>query len=246
MFPLKDEIRSESTPWLTWLLITVNAAVFSYELSLGEALNDLAMTHGLVPWKMTRGISENGFSVQDNVTPWVTSMFLHGGWLHFLGNMWFLYIFGDNVEDRLGRGRYLALYLSGGLLAALTQVVASPASPLPMVGASGAIAAVMGAYVVLYPRARVFSVIPIFILFYFVRIPAFIFIGVWFGLQFLQGYASLLAGTETGGVAWWAHIGGLLGGILLALILRSGTRPRAKRDFRRGSVNVIRGPWGRR
>jgi membrane associated rhomboid family serine protease len=243
MFPLRDEIKSESTPWLTWLLIALNSAVFFYELSLGEALNNLVMNYGLVPWKMTRGISENGFSVQDNVVPWVTSMFLHGGWLHFLGNMWFLYIFGDNVEDRLGRGRYLALYLSGGLLAALTQVVASPASPVPMVGASGAIAAVMGAYLVLYPRARVFSVIPIFILLYFVRIPAFIFIGIWFGLQFLQGYASLLAGNESAGVAWWAHIGGLLGGVLLACILRSGTRPRGRRDFRRGSVNVVRGPW---
>lgn len=246
MFPIRDEIKSETTPWVNYVIIALNAALFAYELSLGDLLNEFVAQYGLVPWKMTRGISANGFSVRDNVVPWISSMFLHGGWLHFLGNMWFLHIFGDNVEDRLGRGRFVALYLSGGLLAGLAQVIAAPGSPVPMVGASGAIAAVMGAYVILYPRAKVLSVVPIFILLYFFRIPAFVFIGIWFALQFLQGYASVLSDVQGGGVAWWAHVGGLVAGVVLALILRSGTRPRGSREFRHRSVNVIKGPWKQR
>ena len=243
MFPLRDEIKCETIPWLNYLLMAANGAVFAYELSLGDALEGFLFTYGLVPWEMTRGIAENGFAPKTHVVTWFSSMFLHGGWLHILGNMWFLHIFGDNVEDRLGRTRFLVLYLSGGLVAGLAQVISSPGSAVPMVGASGAISAVVGAYFVLYPRARVLTVVPIFILFYFVRLPAFIFIGVWFALQMFSGYASLTDGGEGGGVAWWAHIGGFAAGVALALALKSNTRPRKAREAGRNRVNVIRGPW---
>ncbi len=243
MFPLRDEIKSQTIPWLNYLLMAANAAVFAYELSLGDAINGFIFEYGLVPWEMTRGIAENGFAPQTHVFTWFSSMFLHGGWLHILGNMWFLHIFGDNVEDRLGRTRFIVLYLSGGLVAGLAQVISSPGSAMPMVGASGAISAVVGAYFVLYPKAKVLTVVPIFILFYFIRLPAFLFIGVWFALQMFSGYASLTEGGDGGGVAWWAHIGGFAAGVVLALTLKSGTTPRKARQSRTGSYNVVRGPW---
>lgn len=245
MFPLRDEIKSETVPWLNYLLMAANAAVFAYELSLEDALGGFIFEYGLVPWEMTRGIAENGFAPQIHILTWFSSMFLHGGWLHILGNMWFLHIFGDNVEDRLGRSRFIVLYLSGGLIAGLAQVMSDPGSAVPMVGASGAISAVVGAYFVLYPKARVLTVVPIFILFYFIRLPAFFFIGVWFALQMFSGYASLTEGGEGGGVAWWAHIGGFAAGVILALVLKSNTKPRKARQSRTGSYNVVRGPWRR-
>ena len=194
---------------------------------------------GLIPWNMTSGLSQNGFSVSANVVPWFSSMFIHGGWLHILGNMWFLYLFGDNVEGRLGKGRFLVLYLCGGLVAGLAQVISSPGEVTPMVGASGAVSALLGAYLVLYPRAKVLTLIPIFILFYFVNLPAFIFIGIWFLIQLLYGYASL--GSTSGSVAWWAHIGGFVSGLFLVLLLKAGTTPRPARELSGGKVNIARG-----
>jgi len=242
VIPLRDNIRASKRPLLNYLLIATNIAVFAHELSLDDKVEEFVMRYGLIPWHMTRGISELGFSVETHVVPWFSSMFVHGGWLHILGNMWFLHIFGDNVEDRLGRARFAVLYVSGGLVAALAQVVAAPGATTPMVGASGAISAVVGAYLLLYPRARVLTLIPIFILFYFAQLPAFVFIGIWFLLQLLSGYAALSEATR-GGVAWWAHIGGFAAGLMLALCLKHGTEQRPTIDFGTRRVNVVKGPW---
>jgi len=243
MIPLRDEIRTSSTPWLNYVLMVANIVVFVYETSLGERLDDFVGVWGLTPWNMTHGISAHGFSVKEHVAPWVTSMFLHGGWVHLIGNMWFLHIFGDNVEDRLGKVRFIVLYLSGGLVAALAQVLSAPGETIPMVGASGAIAGVLGAYLMMYPRAQVLTVVPIFVFLQFVRLPAFIFIGVWFVFQMFSGYAALLSSHSGGGVAWWAHVGGFVAGVLLSLLLKSGTAPRPVREFRSNRYDFVHRRW---
>jgi membrane associated rhomboid family serine protease len=242
MIPIRDEIRTSGRTWLTYVLIAVNVLVFLYETSLGEALDAFVTTWGLVPWNMTHGVAARGFSLREHVLPWLTSMFLHGGWVHLIGNMWFLHIFGDNVEDRLGRPRFVVLYVCGGLVAGLAQVVSSPGDTVPMVGASGAIAAVLGAYLLMYPRARVLTVVPIFIFLQFVRLPAFLFIGIWFVFQMFSGYAALLS-SASGGVAWWAHIGGFVAGLLLCMVLKSGTQARPAREFGPNRYDFVRRSW---
>lgn len=240
MIPLRDNVKAQKLPLANYLLIAVNIAVFAHELTLGDALPAFAREFGLVPWDMTQGIQRDGFSVHRHIVPWFSAMFVHGGWLHLISNLWFLHIFGDNVEDRLGKGRFLVLYLCGGLVAGLAQVVVGPSSDVPMVGASGAISAVVGAYLLFYPRARVLTLIPIFILFYFAQIPAFVFIGIWFFIQVLYGQAALNEATGGGGVAWWAHIGGFLSGLILALVLRTGTHAPQVIEFKGGR----RSPFG--
>jgi hypothetical protein len=175
------------------------------------------------------------------LSPWLTLLtciFLHGGWMHFLGNMWFLFIFGDNVEDRIGHSGYLLFYLFSGVAASGAHLLSNPASDVPTIGASGAIASVMGAYFLLYPRALVLSLIPIVFFFHIVVLPAPVFLGVWFLLQFFQGLGSV-GSVQTTGVAWWAHIGGFVFGFLVAAVLRTvgetrppveATRPRADRS----------------
>lgn len=239
MIPLRDNIKARKAPLINYLLIALNIAVFAHELSLGEGINQLFLDFGLVPYEMTTGLRKNGFSVLGHVVPWFSSMFLHGGWLHLLSNLWFLHIFGDNVEDRLGKGRFLALYLGGGLVAGLAQVIVSPDSTVPMVGASGAISAVVGAYLLLFPSARVLTLIPIFIIFYFAQVPAFVFIGLWFALQVLYGQAALTDATAAGGVAWWAHIGGFVAGLFLALLLRTGSVTPNVIEFKSGKIKAL-------
>jgi membrane associated rhomboid family serine protease len=169
---------------------------------------------GMVPAHV---LSSHGSIHLAGVTTVITSMFLHAGWLHVLGNMLYLYIFGDNVEDRMGHGRYLLFYLLCGICAAAAQLWAAPAARIPMVGASGAIAGVMGAYFCLYPRARIVMLIFLFIFIDFVEVPAFFFLAFWFLLQFMSG---ALSASAQGGVAWWAHIGGFAGGIVLLLFFK--------------------------
>lgn len=243
MIPIRDNIKAQRAPLINYLFITINLTVFFHELSLGDEVGSFLLEYGLVPWNMTRGVAENGLSARAHGVPWFSSMFMHGGWLHLIGNMWFLHIFGDNVEDRLGRLRYVVLFLSGGLVAALAHVISTPASTAPMVGASGAISAVVAAYLVCYPRARILTLFPIFILFFFARIPALLFIGVWFLIQLLYGYTALSAESAGQGVAWWAHIGGFGAGLVLALILRIGTTPRPTRELKGGRINLARGGW---
>jgi membrane associated rhomboid family serine protease len=218
MFPLRDHNPSGSTPFVTFGLIAVNAVVFlGYWLTLTSEtqLNWFFFNWGLVPENVMRGTRFETV---------LTSMFLHGGWMHILGNMWFLWIFGDNLEDEMGHGKFFGFYVLSGLAAAALQVAMAPYSPVPMVGASGAIAGVMGGYLLLFPKARV-DVLFIFIIFFRIfAIPAWIVLMVWFGLQVFSGASTAAVGS---GVAYWAHAGGFLGGLAMAipvLLWRGGTQ----------------------
>lgn len=210
MIPLQDINPSRSRPYVTWLLITANVLVFLLELTLdmGGELEGFMYTAGLVPATVTA----NPFSPA--LLTVFSSMFLHGGVMHILGNMLYLWIFGDNIEDRMGPVRFLVFYFLGGLAAAAAQILIAPDSTVPMVGASGAIAAVLGAYLVEFPRARVRSLVA---LGYFIRIaqvPAVVVLGMWFVIQFFNGFLSVSAAVS-GGVAYFAHIGGFVAGLLL-------------------------------
>ena len=212
MIPLRDTIRSRTYPLVTYLLIGLNTLIFFFQLSLGPAQGRLITTYSLIPARFTHPALIDYFGWGANLISLFTFMFLHGGFWHLLGNMWSLYIFGDNIEDRLGPVRFVLFYLLAGALSGLAHMVLNPASQIPTVGASGAIAGVMGAYFVLYPRAKILTLIPIIIFPWLVEIPAFIFLGIWFVMQFL-GAAG--AQGATGGIAWWAHLGGFVAGIAL-------------------------------
>ncbi len=220
MFPLKDNIPSRTFPYVNYMLIFINFIVFFYELSLGKYLQLFIAQYGFVPIRFTIGL-EQGVPLSKLLLPAFTSMFLHGGWFHIIGNMWFLYIFGDNVEDRLGHFHYLLFYLTAGLIAVFFQYSLAPYSKIPMIGASGAIAGVLGAYMVFYPYAKVLTLLIIFIFIEIIYIPAFLYLFLWFFIQFIYGTSSaMLAGTTGGGVAWWAHIGGFIFGIVWAFIMK--------------------------
>ncbi|HEU5361062.1 MAG TPA: rhomboid family intramembrane serine protease [Candidatus Deferrimicrobiaceae bacterium] len=210
---------------VNYVLIALNGAAFLYQLALGERLVEFVYTYGVIPFRFLQMFPREPLEL---LTP-VTAMFLHGGWGHLLGNMLYLYIFGDNVEDMLGSGRYLLFYLICGVLSFLAQIGFQSNSMVPNVGASGAIAGVLGAYFLLFPRARVLTLLPLFIFFPVVEIPAFFFLGIWFLFQFLSGAATIgRTSALAGGVAWWAHIGGFLAGMLLLKLLlprSSGRRP---------------------
>ena len=214
MIPLRDIIPSRTTPIVTISLIVANVLVFLYELTLGRAVNDFTLYFGLVP---------AAFS-------WVavfTSMFLHGGLFHVAGNMLYLWIFGDNVEDRMGHGRFLVFYLLCGTAAALAQTITAPDSVVPMVGASGAIAGVMGAYFVLYPKSRIVTLVTFIFFFQIIEVPAIFFLGIWFVMQFLSGVGSIVT-AATGGVAVWAHVGGFLAGLSGVIVFRRPERQRVE------------------
>jgi membrane associated rhomboid family serine protease len=216
MIPLRDVIRSRTVPFITIGIIALNGLAFFFELSLSEP--------DLLPFLQMYGVIPAVFS-----WPTVfTSMFLHSGWLHFLGNMLYLWIFGDNVEDRLGHGRFLGFYLLCGAIAAIAQVAVNPESTLPTIGASGAIAGVMGAYFVLYPHSRIVALLPLFIFWQIIEVPAIVFLGFWFLMQFFSGVGSiaLTSGAQTGGVAFWAHVAGFIAGALGGLVYRR-REPRA-------------------
>ncbi len=217
MFPIRDTIPSHAPPLMTWAIIGANTAVFLFELSLSpQQLEAVFYWFGLVParyshpeWAMLLG-----FPV-DNYWPFLTSMFLHSGWMHFIGNMWTLWIFGDNVEDRMGPVRFLFFYLLCGLIAAAVHWFTNLHSTVPTIGASGAISGVLGAYFLLFPRAYIITLIPIFFYPLFVAIPAVTFALIWFFSQLFSGAAALLGPGQVGGIAWWAHIGGFIAGVLL-------------------------------
>jgi membrane associated rhomboid family serine protease len=207
MIPLYDTLHSRRFPVVNWMLIGVNVLVFLYELSLSPAaLDRLTRTWGLVPAQFFAHPAELWVTI-------FTSMFLHGGWFHIISNMWVLFIFGDNVEDRLGGARYLVFYLLSGVAAALLETFILPSSPVPTIGASGAIAGVLGAYLILYPRAKVASLVPILFILTIIEIPAFIFLLFWFVSQLFSGWLAL-QGAAGSGVAWWAHVGGFLFGMV--------------------------------
>lgn len=204
-------------PVITLLLIVANVGVFIHQLALGPTAGDAFIrTYGLVPAKIQLGLAGR-YPLAKALTPLFTCMFLHGGFLHIIGNMWFLWIFGANVEDRLHSLPYLFFYLVCGVASGVAQVLFSWGSRVPSIGASGAISGVLGAYIVFFPKSRILTIVPLFIIWFTARIPAVAFIGLWFVMQFLSGVGSLAARVdETGGVAWWAHVGGFLVGVALA------------------------------
>ena len=205
---------------VTWVLIACNILVFLWELGLGPGLETRALGLAFVPARFF-GHDPHAGEAAARVVPLLASMYLHAGWLHLLGNMLYLYIFGDNVEDALGHMPFFLFYTASGVVAALAQAFAAPASKVPMVGASGAIAGVLGAYFVLYPGARVVTLIPIFIFFQIIEVPAFFFLMFWFLLQFVSGaLASAAHSGLQGGIAWWAHVGGFVTGLAVALAVR--------------------------
>ena len=222
MIPIRDTIRSRRFPVVNTSLILLNVLVFLFEASLGQhTLNRFVMAFGLVPRRFWAHLGLGEF------TTIFTAMFMHGGWWHLISNMLALYIFGDNVEDRMGHLRYLAFYLVGGVAAAFAHLWMHPLSRVPTVGASGAISAVLGAYFVLFPTSRVITLIPIFFFVEIVEIPAFFYLGFWFLSQLFNGLFALTASVfQSGGVAWWAHIGGFVAGIVLVrLFVRRSPRP---------------------
>ena len=229
MFPLKSDIPTLHLPFVNFWLIIVNIFVFAYQLSLGPAVEGFIVAHGFVSVRFAAEQVGSGISLS-RYLPVFSAMFLHAGLLHLFSNLWMLLIFGGNVEDRLGHGRYLLFYLLCGVAAAFAQFWTNPQAQAPMIGASGAIAGVLGAYFFLYPRARILTFIPVFILFYLVEIPAYFFIGFWFLMQFLQGVAQHAAVDRVveGGVAWWAHVGGFLAGVILLYFFKPSPEKRAE------------------
>jgi membrane associated rhomboid family serine protease len=221
MIPLKDTIPSERYPIITMLLIAVNVSVFFYEINLGRHLPEFVKFAGVVPARFfdsrlyaSRGSLERYF-------PIFTSLFLHGGWVHLLGNMLYLWVFADNIEDRLGHFKFPIFYLLCGFGASLAHIFANPTSSVPSIGASGAIAGILGAYFILYPKSRVITLVPILFFIQIVELPAFLFLGIWFLMQFFNGVLTLGLGTaQAAGIAWWAHIGGFLSGIFFILLLK--------------------------
>ena len=257
MIPLRDNIPSQTTPIINYAMIAICSLVFLAQLGEGDDADpSLIERFGMIPARVVdpgtpvyqsytaparfldgsvRMVERRREVPPPAVPPWLTLLtciFLHGGWMHFLGNMWFLFIFGDNVEDRLGHAGYLAFYLGTGIAASLTHLLTGPDSVIPTIGASGAIAGVMGAYFLLYPRARVLTVVPIFVLIQVLVLPAPLFLGVWFAIQFFQGTFSLGAGPSAG-VAWWAHIGGFVVGAATVWLMGRNARLRPR-------VEVIR------
>ena len=216
MIPIRDTTPSKTVPVVNNTIIAINVVIFLVQLAQGPAQDHFVYLYGLVPAKFTDPRLAAYFSGLQPYISMFTFMFLHGGFFHLLGNMWFLYIFGDNVEDRLGSARYAIFYLLCGLSSGLTHLVFNAHSNIPTIGASGAIAGVMGAYFVLYPRSRILTLIPIIFIPWFVEIPAYFFLGFWFLLQFLSAAGS---SGQAGGIAWWAHIGGFVFGIIFLKLL---------------------------
>jgi membrane associated rhomboid family serine protease len=226
--PISDENRAARTPWVTYALIVVNALAWFFELSHG--VMESTFDYGAIPSFVLHGARDGVLALGHGAiqlhqeVPWpltvLTSMFMHGSWLHIIGNMWFLWIFGDNVEDAMGSVKYLVFYFVCGLIAAMSQVLSSPASQVPMVGASGAIAGVLGAYLMLYPHARVRCLWILFIIITFVYVPAWLILGLWFVSQFFM---------PGEGVAWMAHVGGFAAGFLLVRLFVA-RRPPPRRD----------------
>ena len=219
MIPLRDNIASRGVATLNYVIIIFNVLIFLLEMSMGKELDDVIRVFGFVPRNFFLHLDQG--NPAGAVIPIFSSLFLHGGWLHLIGNMWTLFIFGDNVEDTLGHGKYLLLYLACGAAACFAQLLANPTSNMPMVGASGAIAGVMGAYFALFPTARILTLIPI-LFFVIIEIPAYVFLGIWFLLQFFFGTFSIMGASAEAGVAFWAHVGGFLVGYLLLHILAPG------------------------
>ena len=227
MIPISDENPTRRVPYINYALIALNVLVFIWQISLGPSGQTALYQMALIPYNLTSGLDLG------DARAMLTSMFMHAGLAHLAGNMLYLWIFGDNVEDVLGHFRYLLFYLAGGVAASLTHVVLYPNSSIPTVGASGAIAATLGAYLLLFPQRKVLTFVPLGYFMQLARLPAAVVLGMWFVLQFFQG-VLVLGMTELGGVAFWAHIGGFVFGVLVGWVARRGQQPA-----------VYRGEWSR-
>ncbi len=216
MLPLRDTVRSKTYPIVNTSLIGLNLVLFLVQQAQGGNLERFIYYYGLVPARYSVPEISAYFTFGQQILPFFSFMFLHGGWLHLIGNMWSLFIFGDNVEDHLGPARYLLFYLLSGVISGLTHFIFNPLSTASTIGASGAVAGVMGAYILLHPGSRILTLIPIFFIPWFVEIPAVFFLGIWFLIQFFNAAGS---GGQVGGVAWWAHVGGFLFGMVCLKIL---------------------------
>ncbi len=217
MIPIRDQIPVQRTPYVTYALIAVNVVVFLLQTFTGAGQEALVNELALIPAEVTSGLDLG------DIADIFTSMFMHAGLLHLGGNMLYLWIFGDNVEDSMGPGKYLGFYLLGGIVASLAHILTNPNSQIPTVGASGAIAAVLGAYLILFPQSRVLTIIPLGFFMRMTMVPAIVVLGLWFLLQLFSGVMSLGGPDDVGGVAFWAHIGGFVTGLVLAKLL-AGTR----------------------
>jgi membrane associated rhomboid family serine protease len=220
MFPLRDTIPSRSFPIITVVIICLNLLIFFYEFTLGAKAETLISSLGMIPASFANFLSVDISSWPPLILTLFSSVFLHGSWFHVISNMWYLWIFGDNIEDRTGHLRFLLFYLLCGLLAGIAHIVMNPLSEIPTIGASGAVAGIMGAYIVLFPRSKITTLIFLVIFIQIVRIPAIIFLGFWFLLQLLSGTFSLGIVEQSGGVAWWAHIGGFFTGMIFVFLFK--------------------------
>ena len=242
MIPIRDTVRGRYPPLATMALIAVNVLVFLFERALDPAdLERVFYLFGVVPARFTHPewAARVGFPI-DSLWPFLTSLFLHGSWLHLIANMWTLWIFGDNVEDRMGPVRFVAFYLVCGVAAGVTHWLTNRDAVVPALGASGAIAGVMGAYLVLYPRARIITLVPIIIFPVFIEVPAVVFLLVWYFAQLLGGLVTNAQAVTASGIAFWAHVGGFVAGIVLhQLFIQPGRRPRSAAADELG----IEGAW---
>ena len=220
MIPIRDRNPSGTFPYVTIGIIVINVLIFLYELSLGSGLGEFIMKFGVVPLKVSYYSQASDLTFINTFFPFISSMFLHGGFIHLIGNMWFLWIFGDNIEDKLGHFRFIAFYLLCGIIASSVHVFFNIQSKVPCVGASGAIAGVLGAYMITFPRARVVTIVPLFVFIQVMELPAIVVLGFWFVIQFFNGAAAITASTSGAGVAWWAHIGGFAAGAIMLYIMR--------------------------
>lgn len=213
MIPLRDSAKSGTFPVVNLAIIVLNLLIYFKEVTIEPyRLNQIFYTYGLIPADVLNAVFTGG-PLTPVLINFITATFIHGGWVHVIGNMLFLWVFGDNVEDRLGHFKYLLFYLLAGIAGGLVHVITNPVSTVPVVGASGAVAGVLGAYIIAFPRSRILALVPIIIIFTLMEIPAVIFIALWFFIQLFNGVASL--GGTANPVAWWAHVGGFLMGMLL-------------------------------
>lgn len=224
MIPLRDTIPSRRTAWVTRALLLANVAVFAAELKQGPGLEAFVFRFGVVPAHWIVSSAGDFLEWPSLFLTLLTSQFLHGGFLHLASNMLYLWIFADNVEDRLGHARFLLLYVASGIAAAVTQLLLTPRSSIPMVGASGAIAGVLGAYLLMFPGARIVTLVPLGLFLETIEVPAYLFLGFWFLIQWVEGLTTIGQVADVGGVAIWAHIGGFVSGLIGVALLRPQRR----------------------
>jgi membrane associated rhomboid family serine protease len=245
MFPIKSTVATRYPPVVTWSLILANCAVFLFQVSLSPRELEWFLYHfALIPARYFAPFPYGDATSPIDYLPLITNAFMHGGWLHLILNMWTLWLFGGAVEDRLGHGRYFVFYLACGVVASVSHAALNADSVVPALGASGAVAGIMGAYVSMFPLARIIVVVPILFIPLFFELYAVVFVGIWFAIQVLQGTVDLLTASTGAGVAWWAHIGGLLAGLVLAPVMRRSER--RYRTYYRDEGLLGFDPWGRR